>query len=161
MKQTPESFKTYAAILHGVAKSTDVLIDVLLKAHDAVASLPSRADLATAYVESGIEKAVTVLSEYGDALEAKVDEVSKTVYGDSENHADGEPVVARHAKTDTQPEVKPEKPTADMSHEEKVQYIIDGYGLPDSVEQRSVLNRSSEAALTQAVNVLKRRNTLK
>lgn len=151
MKQTPESFKTYAAILNGVAKGTDVLVDVLLKAHDAVASLPMLVDDVTVHIEDSIEKAIVVVSEYGDALEAKVDEVSKEVFPETVS----EPPVKNVQDT------KPEKPTADMSREEKMAYITKEYGLSNTEEQQQALNLSSDGALTQAVEVIKVRKALK
>lgn len=129
-------------------KVVDFADDVLVKAHDAVAVVGEVANEAVEIAQDALYSASVKLDEYRDFVNSNV-EAGDAKYDTTET-PEG-PVVERN---------KPLKPTADMSRAEKIDFIIDAYLLNDTPQQKQVLNTSSDAALTQAVNVIKAKNGL-
>jgi len=126
-------------------KVVDFADDVLLAAHDAVSAIGNVASDAVDLAQDALYSASVKLDEYREFVNSNVDEAERKAYGDIYESPEG-------------PVVKPVKPTADMSRDEKINFIIAGYGLDDTEQQRTVLKASSDAALTTAVDIIKSRN---
>ena len=141
-------------------QTLDAFDDGLMKAHEFIGVVQDRVDEAFEFARDSVFSLSELLDEYRNGVWERVAEAEKLVYPVAE--ADGCPA---DTSEDEQPvddnlASQPVKPTSDMSHEEKAEFLIQEYDLDRSSEQKQALMSSSPATLSEAVNILRMRKHL-
>jgi hypothetical protein len=140
----------------------DVVDDGLMKAHELLGAAESTIMDITSGAQNLVWDLSEKLSKYRDEVWERVQEDEDALYGNEPK--DGCPSDMQekpypdNGKTHEEEfGTKPIKPTDDMSRQEKIDYVIDGYGLERSQAQLDAFKGASDATLNYAVNTLRRR----